>query len=67
VRAPHRHPNSLPRHRPHPALRGQNPPLTPYEKYRHVRSPGVGRVESDASGGRVVPADHKVRCANPRM
>jgi hypothetical protein len=28
VWAPHRHPNPLPRHRPHPAVRGQNPPLT---------------------------------------
>ena len=32
VRALDRHENPLPRNRPHPALRGQNPPLTPHEK-----------------------------------
>ena len=30
----------LPRHRPHPALRGQEPPLTSQKRSHHVRSPG---------------------------
>jgi hypothetical protein len=39
VRAPQRHTNPLPRHRRHPALRGQNPPLTTQEFWLYVRSP----------------------------
>jgi hypothetical protein len=36
MRAPHRHPNPLPRHRPHPALRGQDPSLTSHGLSHHV-------------------------------
>ena len=41
VRAPHRHPNPLPRHQPHPALRDQNQPLTTHGLSHHVGSPGL--------------------------
>src|ERR1019366_133760 len=39
----HTHPNPLPRHQPDPALRGQNPSLTPHGLSHHVGSPDVWR------------------------